>query len=152
MPLTNISYVPHNFTKTLLCIDSMEEHAITGKFLNCYLPSFQTFKSLDEFIFELERFFDTYSIPAATTENRSFQEEKERITSPKAFPKPIKYKDDSIFELNRGKMATFIIKVTSRRSSTWQGDIVWAEKNKSEKFSSVTELLTLIQNVLLLYQ
>ncbi len=152
MPLTNIPYVPHNFTKTLLCVDSVKKHAVTGKFLNCYLPSFQAFKSLDEFIFELEKFFDTYSIPAASTENRSFQEKKERPSSPKTFPKPIRYKDDSIFELNRGKMATFIIRVNSRQSSTWQGDIIWAEKNKNEKFSSVSELLTLIQNVLLLCQ
>jgi len=48
----------------------------------------------------------------------------------------------------RGKQGTFIVHVQYRQNATWQGQVVWAEKNKVQKFRSVLELLKLIDNAL----
>ena len=43
---------------------------------------------------------------------------------------------------------TFVLKILSRKNSTWQGSITWVEKKRSKNFRSALELLKLIDNVL----
>ena len=47
-----------------------------------------------------------------------------------------------------GEIATFVVHVKFRQYSTWQGEIVWAEKNKKCNFRSALELLKLIDGAL----
>ena len=43
---------------------------------------------------------------------------------------------------------TFVLKILNRQNSTWQGNITWVEKQKSENFRSALEMLKLIDNAL----
>jgi len=43
---------------------------------------------------------------------------------------------------------TFIIKVENSSNSTWQGEIIWAEENRSEKFRSALELFKLMNGAM----
>lgn len=43
-----------------------------------------------------------------------------------------------------GKKGTFVVHVQYLENSTWQGEIVWAEKNESLKFRSALELLKIM--------
>ena len=43
---------------------------------------------------------------------------------------------------------TFIVHVDYVENSTWQGEVVWAEANKKQKFRSALELLKLIDSAL----
>ncbi len=43
---------------------------------------------------------------------------------------------------------TFLIKVNSSDSGTWQGNVLWADKNQSEHFRSGLELLNLIDKAM----
>ena len=46
------------------------------------------------------------------------------------------------------KTETFIIKVMDQQNATWQGDVIWAEKNERQSFRSALELLKLIDSAL----
>ncbi|MBQ6833741.1 MAG: hypothetical protein IJO55_04915 [Lachnospiraceae bacterium] len=48
----------------------------------------------------------------------------------------------------KGDLATFVVHVKYRQHSTWQGEVVWAEKNEKRTFRSALELLKLIDNSL----
>lgn len=43
---------------------------------------------------------------------------------------------------------TFIVHINSRQHATWQGEVVWAEKNKSMNFRSALELMKLVEGAL----
>ena len=47
-----------------------------------------------------------------------------------------------------GKKGTFVVHVQYLENSTWQCEIVWAEKNESLKFRSALELLKIMDSAL----
>ena len=47
-----------------------------------------------------------------------------------------------------GKKGTFVVHVQYLENSTWQGEIVRAEKNESLKFRSALELLKIMDSAL----
>ena len=47
-----------------------------------------------------------------------------------------------------GPKCTFEISVKFRQNATWQGQILWAEKNVKQNFRSVLEMLKLMDNAL----
>ena len=47
-----------------------------------------------------------------------------------------------------GKKGTFVVHVQCLENATWQGEIVWAEKNESLKFRSALELLKIMDSAL----
>ena len=53
-----------------------------------------------------------------------------------------------IFERKNKQRGTFIIKVENNANNTWQGEVVWAEENRSEKFRSALELFKLMNGAL----
>jgi hypothetical protein len=46
------------------------------------------------------------------------------------------------------KQGTFIVKVEYSQHDTYQGQIVWAEGNKSRRFRSMLELVRLMDDVM----
>ena len=46
-----------------------------------------------------------------------------------------------------GELGTFVVHVKFRQYSTWQGEIVWAERNRKCNFRSALEMLKLIDNL-----
>ena len=44
--------------------------------------------------------------------------------------------------------STFIVQVKCREHDTWQGKLIWAEKNRSQYFRSTLELLKLMDRAL----
>lgn len=55
--------------------------------------------------------------------------------------------DRSIIDYKMDK-ATFIINIQYRENATWQGKIVWADKNKTQYFRSALEMMKLIDSAL----
>ena len=43
---------------------------------------------------------------------------------------------------------TFIVKIEHCCKGTWQGEIVWAEENRKEKFRSALELMKLMDEAM----
>ena len=51
-------------------------------------------------------------------------------------------------QLDDKNKGTFLIKVNCNESGTWQGNVLWADENKTEHFRSGLELLNLIDSAL----
>ena len=47
-----------------------------------------------------------------------------------------------------GKRNTFVISVQFRQNATWQGNIMWTERNKKQNFRSVLEMIKLMDEAL----
>ena len=48
----------------------------------------------------------------------------------------------------KGDKGTFVVQVQYRQHATWQGKVLWAEKNETKQFRSALELLKLIDSAL----
>ena len=44
------------------------------------------------------------------------------------------------------RSATFIVRIQYRQNASWQGQVTWAEENKTASFRSALELLKLIDS------
>ena len=47
---------------------------------------------------------------------------------------------------HQGEKATFVVRIQYRQNASWQGQVTWAEKNKTVPFRSALELLKLIDS------
>ena len=54
----------------------------------------------------------------------------------------------SEIEKNRGDKGTFIVQVMYRQNATWQGQVIWAEENRSVRFRSALELMKLMDEAM----
>ena len=46
------------------------------------------------------------------------------------------------------RKGTFIVKVEYCQNGTWQGKVVWAEENRTERFRSMLELIKLMDEAM----
>lgn len=51
-------------------------------------------------------------------------------------------------ETQQGELATFVVHVMYRQNATWQGNVLWAEADKSCNFRSALELIKLMDSAL----
>jgi hypothetical protein len=49
---------------------------------------------------------------------------------------------------NVNNNGTFIVKIDRCNNNTWQGEVVWAEENKKERFRSALELIRLMDEAM----
>ncbi|MBE5970446.1 MAG: hypothetical protein E7242_09480 [Lachnospiraceae bacterium] len=49
---------------------------------------------------------------------------------------------------NEEDKGTFIVHINSRQNATWQGEVVWADKNKTMNFRSALEFIKLVESAL----
>lgn len=107
---------------------------------------------------EMEKLFDLINYPRATTTPRSFADKNGGIDhsapqrnggfmpgDPSSVPRCIE--DDELLE-KRGNLSTFIIRVQQRQNSNWQGRITWVEKDRTLRFTTIMEMVRLIEKAL----
>ena len=133
----NTQFCDNVFRTTLVCIDSYENKVLSGKIINPCYEDCVPFKSTIEFLLGMERLLEEMNWPQSFSSKRSFKKVEEASVCPlgASFVK-------------KGKIATFSIRVLFRQNSSWQGSLLWHEKNQGESFRSVLELLTLIDSAL----
>ena len=49
---------------------------------------------------------------------------------------------------HRGQCATFYVYVQYRQNASWQGTLVWKEKEREVEFRSALEMIMLVDNAL----
>lgn len=127
------------YKTSLICIDSYENHILTGRIFNAYLESEITFQSTMEFIKEMNALLGELQFPQSFFENREFHPMSElthhaaQLTPPAA---------------QKGRLATFTLRIMFRQNSSWQGSLSWLEGKMTESFRSALELLLLIDSAL----
>lgn len=126
----------NEYRTTTVCIDAYESGILSGRFYNPYLDTGQSFESLTQFLWKMERALDAMDFPQPFTATRTFAKNPERNTGPpgKAF--------------RHGELATFAVRIIFRQNASWQGSVKWLDTGQEQSFRSVLELILLIDNAL----
>lgn len=127
------------YKSSVVCINGYESRVLSGWIFNPYLESPISFRSTMEFIKGMNTLMEELKFP------QSFSEKREFCSLRKAMPKVAAPTD---FVPQKGRLATFSIRIMFRQNASWQGKLAWKEGKKEENFRSVLELLLLIDSVL----
>ncbi len=107
---------------TLVCVDSVDNGVVSGRFYHGGLNSEHSFRSMNSFLLEMDRMLDGEEIS------------------------PVNDTDSAIWRT--GKIATFKLRVMFRQNESWQGSVMWLETRHEEKFRSALELLSIFRQAL----
>ena len=128
-------WCPEN-NRIQVCVDAYENGVPTGRFYHSTWEV-QGFSSLTQLLVQIEAILDEQRLPQSYTTPRTFSailEQREAGPSPAASPK--------------GICATFVLKILFRQHASWQGSVVWKERQQEESFRSVLELIHLLDSAL----
>ena len=131
-------------------IFSFGESSLRGVLYGHFLETPFQFTSLLQMIEKMEEIFDSKGFPEAFMTPRVFE--------PSA-PGRKNYEIGGKINMNDminsivqpepgGSKCTFEISVKFRQNATWQGQILWAEKNLKQNFRSVLEMLKLMDEAI----
>ena len=124
---------------------------LKGELHSQYLESPFEFFDLVRMIEKMDEIYDLMDFPEAFLRPRSFAAEKcdrkkretERGIAMNDIINPV-FNDES-----SKSRCTFEISVRFRQNATWQGQILWVEKNLRQNFRSVLEMLKLMDEALM---
>ena len=121
----------------LLYIDSYENDVPMGRYYNPCREEGGSFKSLTQLLLKLEQDMDLENMP------QSFQ-------SVRTFVPRAGYWPDGTESARpqSGKKGSFVVHVLFRRNASWQGSLVWLDKEQTMQFRSVLELIMLLNSAL----
>ena len=122
-----------------------------GELHSQYLEAPFIFFDLIRMIEKMEEVFNSKGFPQSFLKPRTFNE------AGRADRKNKQLKNDAMkdvmdinnIEVPDGSKCTFEIAVRFRQNATWQGQIIWAEKNLKQNFRSVLEMLRLMDEALM---
>nr|WP_325257857.1 hypothetical protein [uncultured Oscillibacter sp.] len=94
-----------------------------------------SFNSLMQLLLAMDAFMDRENLPQRAEEHRTFG-----AAAPPQTPEEGSEEAEPL--------ATFQIRVLFRQNASWQGSLVWVEKNMDAQFRSVMELVRLMDSAL----
>lgn len=126
-----------------ICVNGMENGEIQGQVYHFYSDEPVCFYSVLDLIRLMERIFDDLVFPQASTKSRSFfEKETEMVYRHERKEKTVLWEE---LLSHHGTMGTFITCVKFRQRSTWQGEILWKEKERKVFFSNALEFIRQIE-------
>lgn len=132
------SFTPYQVKSSLIHITGYEGGRLSGYVENPYFEQDKYFDNLIQFLFIMENLCDDISYPQRANESRSFFKGTSEQTA-HSTPAPAQ----------RGRaIATFKLNILFRQNSSWQGSVMWLEKQTDAQFRSALELVMLMDSVL----
>ena len=128
----------------MVCVDGVENGDIYGRYFHRYKKEETFFPDSATLVIEMERFYDAIGYPQAATKTRKFME-REREKVPAKEHMTVIYDSQTLMQF-RGKLATFLVGVTSRQNASWQGDVVWMEQKIRKHFCSDMKLVVFVDD------
>lgn len=138
--------LPDGAARVLVCIDSVCDAELHGRWYNPYRLNGQPFENVVGLLGGLERLYNTLMFPQSTVQLRCLG--RSSRPQPSERKEVIRYMDDKSINAERGEKATFVVQIQFRQNATWQGTVTWAEKNSTCHFRSALELLKLMDESL----
>lgn len=123
--------------KTIVCIDSYEDGIFQGRLSYPSQCIWQPFSSLSQFLLLMESTLESRQNPQSYTQQRSF-----------SGMLPANFAETASCSIRRGTLATFELQILFRQHASWQGVVLWLERQKTQKFRSVLELILLMNSAL----
>ena len=130
-----------------ICVNGVEQNDIQGELWTPYEEESMAFSNCKELLLNMDQLYDHWDFPQRTTSYRTFGKKDKT----KDFHNPLSIrKREPIRSLKsfKGEKATFLVQVKFRQHTTWQGQVLWAEKKKKIHFRSALELLKLFDSAL----
>ena len=119
-----------------VCIDSYEDGVMKGRVWNAY-QEMESFESLVQFLMIVERILEEQQMPQSYTTLRKFSDLI-----------PMEEGSGISGHIRKGARATFELQVLFRQHSSWQGVVIWRDRNLEHSFRSVLELVMLMDSAL----
>ncbi|MCL2151891.1 MAG: hypothetical protein FWH57_02860 [Oscillospiraceae bacterium] len=132
-------------------ISSFNDGTIRGELHSQYLEAPCVFFDVIYMIEKMEEIFDSKGFPMMFLKPRAFSDSRQAVRKNKTV-KNYAMKDIIDIKATEGlevAKCTFEIAVRFRQNATWQGQIIWAEKNLKQNFRSVLEMLRLMDEALM---
>ena len=124
---------------------------IIGELHSRFLDEPYKFTSLIQMIRKMEDIFDIKKFPQSSVKLRSFgayKQGSEKREAERRYPMIDNNSDLIVPDEQENSRCTFEIAVRFRQNASWQGEILWAEKNMRQNFRSVLEMLKLMDEAL----
>ena len=122
--------------KIMVCIDDYDNGILKGRFYHTG-QGMSSFESLSQFLLKMEAVLEEMQEPQSYTSKRTF-------SSMLLFD----HGDARPGCFRKGSKATFELQVLFRQHSSWQGVVVWKDRNSEQSFRSVLELVFLLDSAL----
>lgn len=147
----------NRYEVNLIRIASYRNREMQGAFYSPYCKKSAPFSSELELLKLLTRWMDSKEIPQSTTRLRRFAKKTNNKRAREGFP--VKYPSQKPREVlttaeewnlqeQPESSTTFIVQVTMRQNSTWQGILQRTDTNQVRSFQSTLELLLLLTSAL----
>lgn len=140
-------YNMHAPNMVCICVDRMAEQEYSGEIWHQYSAVPVSFGTTVGLIQELDRLYDRWDFPQRSTNVRTFDPQAGR-TPAEERERGRGQMDERRLNDRKGNIGTFLVRVKYRQNATWQGEVVWVEKNRKQYFRSALELLKLIDGAL----
>lgn len=126
-----------------VCIDECSNGEVAGRFYHQYDKKPVHFTCFMELLRQMDDLFESIHYPQATARQRSFLKEQAQAAVQQELTPVWQSRE---FGGERGMRATFYIMVKGRANASWQGDVVWVEREIKKTFRSAMELMVLMDN------
>ena len=128
-------FTPLGQNAVIVRITSYDHMRPQGTLTGAGLERPVSFHSLAQLLMTMEGLMDQNNRPQRGEEHRAF-----------AQPRPLESAEAA--ETERAALATFQTQVLFRQNASWQGNLLWAEKQMDARFRSVLELVRLMDSAL----
>ena len=136
-----------------LCFDKLESSGWSGRLYTRFKAAPASFNSEWQLLAFLEQFYNYLDYPQASVKSHSFngpgigdKKAAEPYYRRRQRGELVEVESIKEMEKRHGEKATFIVRIQYRQNATWQGEVTWAEKDKTQSFRSALELLKLIDS------
>lgn len=138
MPFSNL-IAPYAALR--VCVNKSEGGRLTGLVYSQRLTAPLAFDDVGFLLLRLDEVMDRQNFPQAYQQARTFGARQSAVP---AADEPEHGLSAEAVAAARGGVGTFLLYITARRNSTWQGTVDWLDGTRQE-FTSALELLALIQ-------
>lgn len=134
------STAPYEARNLYLCIDTYENGEASGRLYGGIKQAAVQFHAILPLLRMIDDILDS--------DARVSRFEQNRALLAKAVQQRAQLDQSQEISRRPGEIATFAIRVHFRQNATWQGEVVWVEKRKSNHFRSALELIYMLDDVL----
>lgn len=137
----------HDNAVLRICVDGVRDHAAFGRVFSRRLVEMMEFTDLSSLFLRLEQLFERQDFPQAFQRTRVVVRDT-LLQDAVAAADAASGMSEKTVGAQRGAVATFDLRVISRRNTTWQGSVDWLDGSEKQEFFTSLELLHLLDEKL----
>jgi len=130
-----------------VCVDSVTGGRISGRITGQRICTPIDFIDISDFISKIDAIMDSQKYPQSFQRIRSFTNKE--LPQVNAAGSKETVTDKTTVDTFKGEVSTFVLQILSRKNATWQGSILWLDRDEPVLFSSTLELLKLVDSRLM---